>query len=321
MGGDGPERQVSLRSGEAVAYALADAGHAVCALDTLKGGKPYFTRDREELKRWIVRHGECPIAFSALAPDITESASSADVTFIALHGGIGENGTLQAIFDAHGIKYCGSGPTACALAMDKRLTKMIYESAAIPTPPYTVFKKGDTGAVPPCYPCIVKPTNGGSSIGVCPVFSPIGLKRALSNAFSVCENVIIEKLISGRELSVSVLCDEPLAVTEIISDGFYGYENKYKKGGAREITPALVDKELYSRAMRIAKNAHRALGMRGFSRTDIMLDEETGQLYALETNAIPGMTETSILPSAAASRGISLPHLCELMLGSAQTHP
>jgi D-alanine-D-alanine ligase len=240
----------------------------------------------------------------------------ADTVFPALHGGIGENGHLAALLDILGISYAGSSAKALAVTMNKADTKIYYENASILTPSYTVYKKEmKKTPCPPRYPCVVKPATAGSSIGVCFVCSENELCGAVENALKESDTVIIEERIYGRELSVSVLENKAIAVTEIIPGGaYYDYDSKYLYGGSREITPAPIPLNITLKALKIAENAHNALGLSGFSRTDLIMQKGTGRLYALETNALPGMTETSILPTAARSVGIEMSELVCRML-------
>lgn len=318
-GGDSPERDVSIRSGKAVARALCSLCHEVALLDPIrevpKGN--IFTSDGikviNDFDNYIKTQRKivCP-----LHPSILNACLLCEKVFPALHGGIGENGRLQALFECFGISYAGSSAEACSAAMDKIITKRLYESAAIRTPLYTVHKYGSKKPpLAPRYPCVIKPANGGSSIGVCYASSPSELEMSVEKAHRICDSVIIEEKIVGRELSVSVLNDTPLAVTEIIPQSqYYDYESKYAVGGARELTPAPVPGDITKRALTLALNAHKALGMKNFSRTDMILQSGSSLLYLLETNTLPGLTETSILPQAAQANGIDFPSLCLKML-------
>ena len=312
-GGESPERAVSLRSGTAAAAALIKKGHSVALIDTLYGAPKdvNYCREHSHLPDIAaLRRSFTPSA--PIHPTVLPICEGADAVFIALHGGVGENGILQHELEKRGIRYCGSDSLSCAAAMDKLESKRRYLSAGIATPEYTVAKRG-CSYIAPAYPCVVKPADGGSSIGVSFVYSKNELCKAVEKALEVSETAIIETMIEGTELSVSILENSPLAVTEIVPVGkHYDYESKYSKGGAREITPARLSGYLYGEAMRIGEKAHRALGLKNFSRTDLILRD--GRFYTLETNALPGLTETSILPSAAASAGISFPELCERML-------
>ncbi len=250
---------------------------------------------------------------------ITDSVISlcreADAVFICLHGGIGENGRLAALFECLGIKYFGSSPEGAADAMDKLRSKRIFESVGIPTPLYTVYSKNQKKPpMPPRFPCVVKPTREGSSVGVTVVKSPGELNLAVAAALESSETVLMEAEIRGREITVGILDERALAVTEIIpKDGFYDYESKYTAGKTVEITPAEIPQELTERAMRLAERTHKALGLSGFSRIDMMIENKTNLIYVLEANSIPGMTCTSLLPLAAEYRGIDFTELCRRM--------
>lgn len=320
-GGKSPERDVSVRSGLMVAKALIRRGHKVSLIDPVreinhKGGK--FLSSVEDLLSHSSVFDISPIPRDCIG--ITDSAlnalSKSDKVFIALHGGDGENGNIQAILEMRGIKYNGSSPASCAASMDKLLTKKLFEGCGIPTLPYTYCENRYSKLpLPPSYPCVVKPSDGGSSIGISFVMRPFGLKEAVDKAVSLGGGAIIEPAVFGREFTVSVLNDRALAVTEIIpKTGFYDYDSKYEIGRCTEITPANLTKEQTKKAMQIALNAHKALGMGTFSRTDILMDTNSNIMFALEVNAIPGMTETSLFPQAAKSAGIDFDELCELML-------
>ena len=315
-GGDSPEREVSLRSGIAVSKALITLGHSVTIIDPVKPPTSRYFQNETELIEAFNETEQQPSSPFHLHPLTVDVLKTADTVFPALHGGIGEDGRLQAIMECHGISFTGSSSVACALSMNKALCKELYERTGIKTPLYTVCTKSQKRTpIPPCYPCVVKPVSGGSSIGVTVVHLPSALSPAIETAMKECDTVIMEELIVGRELSVSVLCDRPLAVTEIIpKSAFYDFSSKYAKDGAREITPAPLPEKIYAKALKVALNAHRALGMRNFSRTDLILESNSLSLYALETNALPGLTETSILPNAARSQGISFTKLIEMML-------
>ena len=316
-GGNSPESAVSERSGIAVASAFIRKGFEVSLINP---AREYAVNDNCFFKTIApaldffhsspIEEG-VHITLSALA-----LCEKADKVFIALHGGIGENGRLSALFDCLGIKYTGSSPEALSLSMDKILSKQIYSYFGILTPDFTVYEKGcDRAPLPPRYPCVVKPANSGSSLGTTLVMRPFEMKKAVENALLYCDTVLIEAAIFGRELTVSVLEDKPLAVTEIVKDGiFFDYKSKYTKNAAKELTPAPLPQNIYEKAMKTALNAHRALRMKNFSRTDMILESETSLLYVLETNAVPGLTDESILPSAASSVGLGFDELCLKML-------
>ncbi len=317
-GGSSSEREVAIRSGKAVSKAFIALGHEAALLDIAcvpDVAEFAFSRDINEVLSLYNSRQNAPHVYP-LHPNLIKIIGLCDKVFPALHGGIGENGTLAAFFECMGIKYSGSSPSALANTMDKIKTKVFYENAGILTPAYTIYNRGSVREpIPPRYPCVIKPCDGGSSIGISFANSKSQLTGAIERAAEVCDNLILEEKIIGREFSVSVLNDEPLAVTEIIpKSSFYDYESKYVHGGAREITPAPLTPCLTQKALSIARRAHRALGLKNFSRTDLILKKGTSLFYALETNALPGMTETSILPTCAAVCKIDFNRLCKKML-------
>ncbi len=317
-GGESGEREVAVRSGKAVAKALISLGYKIALIDTVRCPELSEFRFTGELDEALDLFEKCrgipPI--SPLHPSLFTVAPLADTVFPALHGGIGENGRLASVLECIGVKYSGSTPDALSVTMDKLKSKIIYENAAILTPSYTVYNAfSSRKPIPPRYPCVIKPADSGSSIGISFANNESELAGAINRAFDVCDTVVLEEKIIGREFSVSVLCDKALAVTEIIPKStFYDYDSKYINGGAREITPAPLTKELATKALSIALRAHKALGLKNFSRTDLILKKGTSLFYALETNALPGLTKTSILPAAAKACGISFPELCQRML-------
>lgn len=316
-GGESSERQISFRSAFEVSKALISLGHEVGVIDPIApvNEKTVFFTDKAELEKKFNLLSSQPLC-GRISSRFTELLSEADTVFPIMHGGMGEDGRIQAILECAAVPFIGSDNVSCALSMDKQLTKRIYEACGILTPKATFYNKSQKRSpVPPCYPCIVKPSKGGSSFGVSAVYLPSALNKAVKNALSECDTVILEEMIIGRELSVSVLENEPLAVTEIIpKNAVFDSKCKYEKDGAREITPAPLSKNIYSSALKIAKNAHNALGLSGFSRTDIILQSGTDLLFALETNAIPGMTPESIMPNAAKSVGIEFNELIKRLL-------
>ena len=316
-GGNSPERQVSEKSGIAVVSALIRKGFEVALIDPTReypiNNNCFFDSIAPALDFFHSSHIEDDVHITSSALALCEKA---DKVFIALHGGIGENGRLSALFDCVGIKYTGSSHEALALSMDKVLSKQIFTYFGILTPDFTVYKKGENASpLPPRYPCFVKPAIGGSSLGATLVMRPFEMKKAVETALKYCDTVLIETAVFGRELTVSVLDDKPLAVTEIVKSGvFFDYTSKYTKNAAKELTPAPLPQNIYDKAMKTALNAHRALRMKNFSRTDMIFDPETSLLYVLETNAVPGLTNESILPSASKAVGVDFDDLCMKML-------
>jgi len=291
MGGWSAEREVSLSSGRGVAAALRQAGYDVSEIDVRR---------------------DVPALIAALTP-------APDVAFNALHGRGGEDGHIQAILNLLGIPYTHSGLLASAAAMDKPLAKQVFRAAGLPVPEGRVASRDEivAGKVMPA-PYVVKPTNEGSSVGV--IIVRLGDNRPIA-AHEVNDQMLVERFIEGRELTVAVMGDRPLGVIEILAQGtWYDYEAKYAAGGSRHIIPAAIHPEIYEQACTIALAAHHALGCRGISRADLRYDDtagEPGQLYLLEINTQPGMTPTSLVPDAGRHFGISYTDLVTWMVENA----
>jgi len=236
----------------------------------------------------------------------------ADVLFLSVHGGSGEGGTLQAVLDVIGVPYTGSGPLGSALAMDKDLSKRLFRAAGVPVPAWfmTPVVPGDvTTALG--WPVIVKPSKGGSTVGLTLVKSAKGLDQAVALAERYDDEVMVEQFIPGREMTVGILGDVPLPVGEIIpKHELFDYECKYTPGMSEEIFPARLDARLARQLQELALAAHRALKLGGYSRVDFRLSPEN-DIFCLEANTLPGMTRTSLLPQAARAAGIEFPDLCE----------
>ena len=288
MGGPSAEREVSIQSGNGVMRALAALGHDARSLD--------FDARFVDAIREIVP----------------------DVVFNALHGPGGEDGEIQGVLEWMGIPYTGSGIAACAVAMDKHLTKKLLAAEGLPTPAWDVFDL--TGGTLPLLPgslnlpLVVKPRASGSSAGVVIVRSHEAWSKAILDAASRTPEVLAEEFVAGREFSCGVLGEEALPVVEILpSDEFYSYDAKYKPGGSRHLVPAPIDHDLTSRLQTLALSVHRLLGLRDYSRADFIVSKE-GRPTVLEVNALPGMTPTSLLPDEALHAGISYEALVERLL-------
>ncbi|MBI1170640.1 D-alanine--D-alanine ligase [bacterium] len=280
MGGLSAEREVSLSSGHECAKALRVAGYDVVELDA--------GRD--------------------LAARLIEAQPA--VVFNALHGRWGEDGCVQGLLEWLAIPYTHSGVLASALAMDKARAKAAFTAAGLPTVASVLRLREEVEAhhvLPPPY--VVKPNNEGSSVGVYIVHPGSNAPRL---AASMPEIVMVETYAPGRELTVAVLGERALGVTDILTDGWYDYDAKYKIGGSRHEFPANIPSEIAAACLDYALRAHRALGCRGLSRTDFRWDEARGLdgLILLETNTQPGMTPTSLAPEQAAHSGLSFPELC-----------
>ncbi len=319
MGGASAEREVSLDSGVQVARALREAGHDVVAVDTAMG--PLGAAEEDAISERGVRSrppGEEDLAglsVRRLAELVAEPVvASADVVFPILHGGVGEDGTLQALLALTGIPFTGSGHLGCALAMDKEVSKRLFLQAGIPTAPWRTVTDGreeDLRTEEPALPVVVKPNREGSTVGLTVVRDPDDLPTALALARRYDREVLVERFVQGRELTVAVVGEEALPVGEIIPEHeIFDYECKYQPGLAREIFPADLPEEVAARVRRTALGAHRALKLEGFSRVDFILDTE-GTPWCLEANALPGMSAHSLVPKAAAAGGYSFPRLCD----------
>lgn len=293
-GGISSERDVSLNGGDQVYNAL----------------------DKE--KYTIIRYDP-----KTDLPKLTAEADTIDFALIILHGPYGEDGTIQGLLDLLGIPYQGSGVTGSALAMNKLLSKQIYERSGIPIPPYLVIRKGDLLNKDDVVkrlrlPLVIKPVGCGSSVGMSVVKSKEDLNGAVEKAFSHDSCVLIEAYIEGVELTGGVIGNdtlESLPVIEIVPNEkhvFFDYEAKYTPGLTQEICPARIDDRLKEKAQTYAKLAHRALFCKGYSRTDMMLKGK--DMFVLETNTIPGMASTSLLPLAAKTAGISFTHLLDRLI-------
>jgi D-alanine-D-alanine ligase len=290
MGGISAEREISLRSGTAIYSALKGSGYNAVAIDV--GPDICNVLNREEI----------------------------EVVFLALHGGQGENGSIQGMLEVLGIPYTGSGVLASALAMDKEASKKIFLYHNIPVPPFVVLSKEQitksssfvsrpSSLVEFTLPWVVKPATEGSSVGVSIVRDETSLEQALETAYSYGARVIIEKYIAGKEVHIGILNGRVLGGVEVRpSLEFYNYEAKYTAGRTEYILPPEIDSKAYEMAKAAAISAHIALGCKGATRVDLRVDTE-GNPYVLEVNTIPGMTEMSLLPKIASLAGFDFPAL------------
>ncbi len=318
MGGTSSERNVSLASGIRIVQALRTKGHKVIALDPARG---VIDAAREkELSSGTVgteppsQESLSKVAEGAFLPNLTtmKEITDADVVFLGLHGGQGEDGTIQALLDMAGVKYTGSGHLSSALAMDKDLSKKLFRAEDVKTAdwlmaPATIEKvEGVLGL-----PVIVKPSKQGSTVGLTLVKKREDILPAVEEAFRYDDEVMIERFIPGRELTVGVLGDIAFPVGEIISKHeIYDYECKYTAGMASEEFPAKISPEATHRVQDQALAAFRSLKLKGCARIDFRLTTE-GEFYCLEANTLPGMTQLSLIPQGAAAMGIAFPDLCE----------
>lgn len=292
-GGASGERDISIASGQGAREALEEAGFNVMTFD------PVVRSDLRSLMD-----------------------GNFDVAFLCLHGKYGEDGTIQGMLEVLGIPYTGSGVWSSALAIDKIRAKVFYRHYGIPTPDsITMYDKPTMSGAEVIEkvgsPCVVKPANEGSALGVHIVKTPEEVEEALKESFQHDREVLIETYIKGTELTVSVLGnDDPVAlpVIKIVPQAeFYDFQSKYAPGGSQHICPAPLSPEETERVQKTALAAHKALGCRGVSRTDIIMDEQ-GKCWTLETNTVPGMTSTSLFPDAGRAAGYSFPELCTKLI-------
>jgi D-alanine-D-alanine ligase len=301
-GGPSLERQVSLRSGARVQDALERLGHEALPID--------------------------------VGDDLIEQLDlqRPDVAFLALHGRGGEDGTVQELLDIVGIPYTGSGLLACMRAVDKVLTKHLLVEAGLPTPEFfafseTAFKElGAADALPAieerlAFPIVVKPAAQGSALGVKFARTPQDVPAALVAAFSYDSRVLLERHVAGRDVAVSVLDGQPLPIVEAVprDEDFYDFEARYEIGRTDFVCPAALSPELTTRTQELAVATYELLGCRGFARVDLMIEDDSDEPLVLEVNAIPGLTETSLLPMAAEASGISFDGLIAKILDLALT--
>ncbi|MBM7557932.1 D-alanine--D-alanine ligase family protein [Halanaerobacter jeridensis] len=296
-GGKSAERKISLKTGKAILNALKSKNYTVVDIDP-----------KEDLHQQL-------------------ADNKIDIAFIALHGRYGEDGTIQGFLEMEGIPYTGSGVLGSALAMDKVSSKRVFEQMEISTPEFIVLKKEEY-----CnnkadiktkieeefsLPVVVKPALEGSSLGLSITKDPSDLLGDIDQAFDYDEEVLIENYIPGREITVGILGNKELEALPVIEirprEGVYDYEAKYTKGATKFIIPAELDETVYAKAQNLALQAHRALNCQGVSRVDMRVNPN-GEVYVLEVNTIPGMTETSLLPQAAAKSGLEFPELVEKIL-------
>ena len=288
MGGISAEREVSLKSGTAIHNVLKTAGYNTVAID--------------------------------VGSDICNVLATAriETAFLALHGGHGEDGSIQGMLEVLGIPYTGSGVLASALAMDKEASKKVFLYHNVPVPPFEVFRKGERiKETVAGFPCVVKPAAEGSSIGVAIVREKNDFGKAMDNAFLFGSRLIVEPFIEGKEVHIGILNGKVLGGVEVRpAGGFYSYEAKYTAGLTEYILPPELDHGVYERAKATALSAYTALGCKGAARVDLRIDVH-GNPYVLEVNTIPGMTETSLLPKIARLARVDFLQLIEEIIREA----
>lgn len=326
-GGISTERDVSLTSGQNVVKALRRGGYNAVLLDVYLGydsedWQDFFSKSTEELAAVAsigltdpsiaeIKAARGASADGFFGPNVLNICRMADFTFLALHGEDGENGKVQACFDLLGIRYTGTGCLGSAVAMNKSISKQLMQANGILTADYIVLHKGVNDSERFPVPCVIKPSSGGSSVGVSIVKDEKDYDRALEAAFRYESEVVVETYIKGRELSIGVLGDTVLPPIEIIPKaGFYDYANKYQPGMTEEICPAVLTEEETEAGQAAALAVFKVLGLQVYGRVDFILNEADGKFYALEANSLPGMTGMSLLPQEAAAIGIGYEQLC-----------
>jgi D-alanine-D-alanine ligase len=325
-GGVSSERNVALASGRAITKGLRDSGHNVKVIDPIYGaiqpdedsifnvkpsiGKEFPTAD--ELKSYSNRK-----VIECINSDLFDNI---DIVFLGLHGKFGEDGKIQSLLEMRGVKYTGCGVTSSAMAMDKNISKIMFEHSGVPTPAWFMVEKGNFSFnhidekvhAEIGYPAVIKPNDEGSTVGlsiVQPDVEDVQLGDALDLAFKYTDNVMIEQFIPGRELTVAILGEEALPVVEIKpKDGFYDYEHKYTSGRTEYFCPAELPEDIALEIQNHSLTAHRALGCKVYSRVDFRLTTEN-KFYCLEVNTLPGMTELSLVPKGAQACGIGFSEL------------
>ncbi len=329
-GGTSTERDVSIVSGTGICNGLRAKGHQAilvdvfCGAETVDWADPFpreydveaasayiksFNPHIEQLKK---------MRKDFFGPNVLKLCKKADFVFLGLHGANGEDGRIQAAFDLMGIKYTGTGYLSSAMAMDKGVTKWMFQMKGVPVPGGVTMKrhtrKEDLAELGLAFPVVVKTCCGGSSIGVYIVKDQEEYMKALDAAFVYEEEVVVEEFIQGTEYTVAVVDGKAYPVVQIVPcQGFYDYENKYKPGAVKENCPAPISSELTRRLQDYAVQGYRALGLESYARLDFIVTDDE-KIYCLEANTLPGMTPTSLIPQEAAVLGMDYPTLCEELI-------
>lgn len=290
LGGLSAEREISLLTGKAAAKALRSIGHTITEFDPKDAGTSWKLPEKT------------------------------DVIFLALHGTYGEDGTVQQHLESLGIPYTGCGVEASRTAFDKVLSKRKFVEAEIPTPRFEVLNSNNK-IFPLSWqlPVVLKPVRQGSSVGLFFINDLIEFEPSVNEVLRFDTDVLMEEKITGRESTVGILADECLPIIEIRpKEGSYDYHNKYTKGATEYLCPAPFDQKVTEKIQQVAFSAYHVLGCRDYARVDVMIDNKNNP-YVLEVNTLPGLTETSLLPKAAAAAGISYEMLCQKMIDIAMT--
>ena len=329
-GGTSTERDVSLSSGKLICASLRRNGHNANMIDVFLGSDKYdnvqdFFNDKNDLEELASELGKMSPKIKEIeterkeksegffGPMVLDVCKAADIVYIGLHGSNGEDGKIQAAFDLFGIKYTGTDYLSSAISMDKHLTKKMLATEGVPVPKGITLKKGHKLEYVP-FPCVVKPCCGGSSVGVSIAHNEKEFEEALNEAFSYEDTVLVEEFVDGREFSVAVLDGKALPVIEIEPlEGFYDYKNKYKAGSTKETCPANIPEDIASQMQFWAEKCCQAAGVTTYARVDELLDKNNN-IFCLEINTLPGMTDTSLIPQEAAAVGISYDELTEKII-------
>jgi len=315
-GGLSSEREVSLSSGRGILKALLSLGHNVTVIDPIFGkekveeeqvfkdkvSKEYPTLDKIR----VLQKESSRKLLDCINSDLFDNI---DLAFLGLHGKYGEDGRVQTLLELRGIKYTGSGVQSSCIAMDKDYSKIVFYRNGIPTPDWQALTDADDTNYDECLkrfgsPIVIKPNDEGSTVGLSIVNNEEDFNKGLKLAFSYSEKVLVEKYIKGRELTVSIIDGNAYPVIEIVpNEGFYDYEHKYSKGMSKYVCPAIIPEDVSKKAKEMALVAKKALGCKVYSRVDFLMTE-SNELFCLEVNTLPGMTELSLVPMAANASGL-----------------
>ena len=328
-GGSSTEREVSIVSGQGICTALRERNHKAVLVDAYFGKESWgeemfpavydidaevaYMKDKSKELQETLKNRK-----GFFGPNVLDICQAADIVFLALHGSNGEDGKVQSVFDLMGITYTGSGPISSGMAMDKGITKMVFQAKGVPTPKGITLVKDrcstDLAEYEMKFPVVVKPCCGGSSVGVCIANNQAEYEAALAEAFSYEREAVIEQYIKGREFSEAVVDGHAYPVIEIAPiQGFYDYKNKYQAGSTVETCPAEISETFTKKMQKYAEKGYKALGLQAYARLDFIMEED-GTMYCLEANTLPGMTPTSLIPQEAEVLGISYPELCEELI-------
>ena len=332
-GGISNEREVSLSSGTSITNALKKLGHKAAMLDLFFGIEDLkkledLYNDNNQLTEYKVSKKtpnilslykkRSSLSKSEIGPNVIEACKNCDIVFLALHGGIGENGKLQSLLDIYDIKYTGTDSISSSLAMHKAYSKIIFNNANLPCAKSFHLRKEDKILLPKeynlNYPVVVKICSGGSSIGVFISNNDNEYYSYIKECFKLDNEILVEEYINGREFAIPVIASKVMPVIEIIpKNGWFDYEHKYQDNVTHEICPAQIDKNLALTMQESAKKSIELLGIKVYARSDFRVDENNN-IYCIEVNTLPGMTNASLFPKSCMAKGISYEQLCEMIV-------